>query len=366
MYTSPTGHHMNGRTIGHYEVLEKLGEGGMGVVYKARDVRLNRFVALKLLSSYKVADEDRLRRFTQEAHTASALNHPNIVTIHDIGTEGGAAYIVMEYVVGKTLDQLIPRKGMRLAEVLKTAVQAADGLAAAAAAGVIHRDVKPGNVMVTDSGLVKVLDFGLAKLAKRAASPEQVTATIMDAERPRTREGTIIGTVSYMSPEQAEGKPLDPRSDIFSFGAVLYEMVTGQRAFRGETSMSTISSILRDDPQPAGQLSADVPRDLDKIIARCLRKDPERRFQTMADVRVALRELKEESESGKLPMPAAAPAAKPKRVWVFAASAAVLVAAAVYFGLRSRIAPVASIAEPRTVPFTSYTTLQEAPAFSPD
>jgi serine/threonine protein kinase len=193
---------MNGQTIGHYEILEKLGEGGMGVVYKARDVRLNRSVALKLMPTDKVADEDRLRRFTQEAHTASALNHPNIVTIHDIGTEGRAAYIVMEYVAGKTLDQLIPRKGMRLAEVLKIAVQVADALAAAAAAGVIHRDVKPGNVMMTESGLVKVLDFGLAKLADQAASPEQATATMMDAERPRTREGTIIGTVSYMSPEQ--------------------------------------------------------------------------------------------------------------------------------------------------------------------
>jgi len=356
---------MNGRTIGHYEVLEKLGEGGMGVVYKARDVRLNRFVALKLLSSYKVADEDRLRRFTQEAHTASALNHPNIVTIHDIGTEGGAAYIVMEYVVGKTLDQLIPRKGMRLAEVLKIAVQAADGLAAAAAAGVIHRDVKPGNVMVTDSGLVKVLDFGLAKLAERAASPEQATATIMDAERPRTREGTIIGTVSYMSPEQAEGKPLDPRSDIFSFGAVLYEMVTGQRAFRGETSMSTISSILRDNPKSVAELSGDVPRDLEKIIARCLRKDPERRFQHMSDVRVALLELKEESESGRIPAPVAA-SRKPRRVWPYAVTAGVVVAAGLVFALRTRGGAPVPDAALRAVPVTSYSGPQGAPTFSPD
>jgi Tol biopolymer transport system component/tRNA A-37 threonylcarbamoyl transferase component Bud32 len=357
---------MNGRTIAHYELLEKLGEGGMGVVYKARDTRLNRFVALKLLPSEKVRDEERLRRFTQEARTASGLNHPNIITIHDIATADGTPFMVMEYVAGKTLDQIIPRKGMRLAEVLKIAAQMGDALAAAAAAGVIHRDIKPGNVMVGDNGHVKVLDFGLAKLSDRAASSEQATATIVE-DRPRTREGVVIGTVSYMSPEQAEGRPLDPRSDIFSFGAVLYEMVTGQRAFRGETSMSTISSILRDDPQPAGTLSADVPRDLEKIIARCLRKDPERRFQTMADVRVAILELKEESESGRLAMPAAAPAAKQNRLWAFGACAVILVAAAVYFGLRSRqTAPVVSGADPRTVPFTSYVTAQEDPAFSPD
>src|SRR5215471_4113052 len=223
---------MTGKTIAHYEILEKLGEGGMGVVYKARDTRLNRLVALKVLPADKLGDEDRMRRFAQEARTASALNHPNIITIHDIASEAGVQFIVMEYVASKTLDQIIPRKGMRLAEALKVAVQMADALAAASLAGVIHRDIKPGNVMVSDSGHVKVLDFGLAKLSERAVSAEQATATIVagDAERPRTREGVVIGTVSYMSPEQAEGKPLDSRSDIFSFGSVLYEMVTGQRA----------------------------------------------------------------------------------------------------------------------------------------
>lgn len=360
---------MTGRTIGHYEILEKLGEGGMGVVYKARDTRLNRLVALKLLPSEKLNDEDRLRRFTQEARTASALNHPNIVTIHDITveSEAGVHFIVMEYVAGKTLDQLIPRKGMRLAEVLKISVQIADAIASAAAAGVIHRDIKPGNIMVTENGHVKVLDFGLAKLSERAAGNEQDTATLIDEpEHARTREGTVIGTVSYMSPEQAEGKPLDPRSDIFSFGAVLYEMVTGQRAFRGDTSMSTISSILRDDPQPAGQASPDVPRDLEKIIARCLRKDPGRRFQTMADVRVALLELKEESESGRIPAPAPASAGRPKRTAIYAASVAILGVAAVFLLLRSRqpIAPPTN--QMRSVPFTSYSGVQRNPTFSPD
>ena len=358
---------MTGRTIAHYEILEQLGEGGMGVVYKARDTRLNRFVALKLLPADKLADEERLRRFTQEARTASGLNHPNIITIHDISSADGLPYIVMEFVSGKTLDQLIPRKGMRLAEVLKIAVQIADALAAAAAAGVIHRDIKPGNVMVSESGHVKVLDFGLAKLSERALSAEQSTATILqDAERPRTREGTVIGTVSYMSPEQAEGKPVDPRSDIFSFGALLYEMVTGQRAFRGDSSMSTISAILRDDPTPAGQVCADVPRDLDKIIARCLRKDPERRFQSMADVRVSLLELKEESESGKLPATALAPPAKAGRGWVFASCALLLISAAALFVFRQRPAETAPGPEPKVTPLTSYAGVQGSPTFSPD
>jgi Tol biopolymer transport system component/tRNA A-37 threonylcarbamoyl transferase component Bud32 len=360
---------MIGRTVAHYEILEKLGEGGMGVVYKARDTRLNRFVALKLLPTEKLGDEEHLRRFTQEARTASALNHPNIITIHDIASAGGVHFIVMEYVAGKTLDHLIPRKGMRIADVLKIGEQIGDALAAAANAGVIHRDVKPGNVMVSDTNHVKVLDFGLAKLCERAASSEQATATIAvdEQERPHTREGTVIGTISYMSPEQAEGKPLDPRSDIFSFGAVLYEMVTGQRAFRGETRMSTISAILRDDPQPAGQLSAGVPRDLDKIIVRCLRKNPERRFQSMADVRVALLELKEESESGKLLM-ADALSAPPRRktMRVFAWAATLLVAAAVYFAMRPRAPALSSTADVRSVPFTSYTGPQVYPAFSPD
>jgi serine/threonine protein kinase/Tol biopolymer transport system component len=354
---------MTGKNIGHYEILEKLGEGGMGVVYKARDTRLNRFVALKLLPAQKLADEDRLRRFTQEAHTASALNHPNIITIHDIGTDNGEAYIVMEYIAGKTLDQLIPRRGMRLAEVLKISAQAADALAAAAAAGVIHRDVKPGNIMVTDSGLVKVLDFGLAKLSELATNAEAATATIAGDDRPRTREGTVIGTVSYMSPEQAEGKPLDPRSDIFSFGAVLYEMVTGQRAFRGETSMSTISSILRDDPKPAAEIAGDVPRDLERIIARCLRKDPSRRFQNMADVRVALLELKEETESGKVAAPFVAPR-KSRALWPYAAAAALLGAGATFFFLR----PGTTVQEAQltaTVIVSSSGT-QSGPTFSPD
>ncbi len=358
---------MTGKVIAHYDVLEKLGEGGMGVVYKARDKRLNRFVALKLLPSDKLGDEDRIRRFTQEARTASALNHPNIITIHDIGSEAGFHYIVMEYLAGKTLDQLIPRKGMRLAEVLKIGVQIADALAAAGNAGVIHRDVKPGNVMVSESGHVKVLDFGLSKLSELAASPEQATATmaLSEEERPRTREGTVVGTVAYMSPEQAQGKPLDPRTDIFSFGALLYEMTTGQRAFRGDNTMSTISAILRDNPKPAGQLSDDVPRDLDQIINRCLRKDPDRRFQHMADARVALLELKEEAESGKVGAIAGAVRRPWWRPWILPACAVILLTV-LGIGFRSRLRRPGDELAPRTIPFTVYTGAQGAPAFSPD
>jgi Tol biopolymer transport system component len=340
----------------------------MGVVYKARDTRLNRPVALKLLPEEHARDEERLRRFTQEARSASALNHPNIVTIHDIGADGGNAYIVMEYVTGKTLDQSIPEKGMRLADVLKIGTQIADALGAAAAAGVVHRDIKPGNIMVTDSGLVKVLDFGLAKVAERASAAHDATATLLMADAaPRTREGAIVGTISYMSPEQAEGKPVDARSDIFSFGAVLYEMTTGQRAFRGQTGMSTIAAILRDDPTPPGEIVAGVPRDLEKIIGRCLRKDPERRFQSMAEVRLALLELKEEQESGIRAAPKAAPPRASRMPILIAAAAVVaVVALAAVYWLTHREAGPATDAQMRLVPFTSYRYAQLGPAFSPD
>jgi serine/threonine protein kinase len=219
---------MIGKTISHHQILEKLGEGRMGVVYKARDTHLDRFVALKILPAEKVADPDRRRRFVQEAKAASALNHPHIVTIHDIDEADGVHFIAMEYVDGKTLDQLIPRHGMRLNEALKVAVQIADALAAAHEAGIVHRDLKPGNLMMTEKGQVKVLDFGLAKLTEKILpSAEDATLTA----KPDTEEGKILGTVAYMSPEQAEGKKVDARSDIFSFGSVLYEMVTGRRAF---------------------------------------------------------------------------------------------------------------------------------------
>ncbi len=282
-----------GQTVSHYRILEKLGGGGMGVVYKAEDTKLGRLIALKVLLSERVTNPNRKRRFMQEARAASALNHPNIVTIHDIDEVNGVHFIAMEYVQGKTLDRLITQRGLPLNEALKYAVQMATALAKAHSAGIVHRDLKPTNVMVTHEGLVKILDFGLAKLTE-AATPGEVEPVTMEAI---TEEGAIVGSVGYMSPEQAEGKPVDTRSDIFSFGLVLYEMLTGQRGFLGDTKVSTIAAILRDEPRPVTQVVRDLPLEVERIVRRCLRKDPAHRFQHMDDLKVAIEELQEESDS---------------------------------------------------------------------
>jgi serine/threonine protein kinase len=291
---------MIGHTLGHFEILEKLGEGGMGVVYKARDTRLDRIVAIKILPADKVADRDRRRRFAQEAKTASALNHPGIVTIHDITQHEGIDFIAMEFVPGRTLDRVIPRHGLGLKETLDYGVQIAEALAVAHAAGIVHRDLKPSNVIVAEHGRIKVLDFGLAKLIDRVGMPASDDAPTATRAAPVTDQGAIVGTVAYMAPEQAEGKTVDARTDIFSFGSVLYEMVTGQRAFHGDSPLSTLTAVLREEPKSISTMSEGLPRELERVITRCLRKDPERRWQSMADVNVALRELKEESDSGAL------------------------------------------------------------------
>ena len=252
---------MVGRQIQQYQLLEKLGAGGMGEIYKALDTRLNRTVAIKVLPSAKSGDPDRRRRFLQEAQAASGLNHPSIITIHDVISEGDTEFMVMEYVQGKTLNDLIPKGGLRVPLLIKYALQMADALSTAHAAGIVHRDLKPANAMVTESGLVKILDFGLAKLTDRGPVPDtgdDRTRTIANVA-PMTVEGSILGTVSYMSPEQAQGKKVDTRSDIFSFGAVLYEMATGVRAFEGESSLSTLSAILRDEAKPMSNVAPDVP-----------------------------------------------------------------------------------------------------------
>jgi serine/threonine protein kinase len=236
-----------GQSLSHYQILSRLGEGGMGVVYKARDQHLDRFVAIKVLPPELMADPDRKRRFAQEARAASALNHPNIITIHDIASDNGTDFIVMEYVQGKTLGQVIPRRGLKLNDVLKYAIQISDALAKAHTAGIIHRDLKPGNIMVGEGGLVKVLDFGLAKLTERPQIGEEESTRSIP---PWTDEGTILGTAAYMSPEQAAGKPVDARSDIFSFGSVLYEMVTGKRAFQGDSQMSILAAVLNGTRNP--------------------------------------------------------------------------------------------------------------------
>ena len=292
-----------GRTISHYRLVEKIGSGGMGVVYGAQDTHLDRMVAVKILPPEAVVDPERKRRFVQEAKSASALNHPNIIHIYDIDERDGVDFIAMEYVPGKTLDESIGPKGLPTGEALKYAIQIADALAAAHANAIVHRDLKPANIMVTEKGLVKVLDFGLAKLiASGPALDAGATLTL----QPITEEGIIIGTVAYMAPEQVEGKKIDGRSDIFSFGSVLYEMVTGRRAFEGDSKLAVLSAILNQEPKPVES----VLPELERIIGRCLRKDPDRRFQHMADVRVALDELKKESDSGKL---AAPPQPKPAR-----------------------------------------------------
>ena len=300
---------MIGKSLRSYRIEAKLGAGGMGVVYKAVDSRLGRTAAIKILSTVAL-NAERERRFVQEAKAASSLNHPNIVTIYDIDTQEidgkPLSYIAMEYVAGDTLDHLIGRKGLRIRDVLKYAVQIADALAAAHAAGIVHRDLKPSNVIVTPQGVVKILDFGLAKLGEPAGA-DAYAETLHGEGSPLTEEGTILGTVAYMSPEQADGKKVDTRSDVFSFGSVLYEMAAGQRAFAGGSKLSSLSAVLYKDPQPASQAVADVPPELDRIISRCLKKDPERRWQTMADVKVALEELREEMDSSKFALQSSAP-----------------------------------------------------------
>src|SRR5882672_3745376 len=338
---------MVGTTLGHYEVVAKLGEGGMGVVYEARDRRLDRRVALKILPPAKVSDPARKQRFIQEAKAASALNHPNIITIYDIDSENGSDYIAMELVPGRTLDDIITRRRPRLAEALRYAVQIADALAAAHAAGIVHRDLKPDNVMITETGLVKVLDFGLAKLTDEAdTSADDVTRTV----RAVTEDGTVVGTAAYMSPEQAEGKKVDARSDIFSFGSVLYEILTGRRAFQGDSLMSIMVAVLDKEPQPIGGLAPD------------LRKDLSRRSQSMAEIKLALEEIKEESQSGSI----APVTRKPTSRWRGAALAIAAVAA-LGVGAWFLILPRKTSETPlKEVPLTSYSGYEGNPTLSPD
>jgi hypothetical protein len=344
---------MVGRTVLQYQLIEKLGGGGMGEVYKARDTRLNRFVALKVWSPAMSADPEFRRRFLQEAQAASALNHPNIITIYDIVHDGDARYMVIEFVDGKTLLELIPKEGLPVARVLQYATQISEALCAAHAAGIIHRDLKPANIMVTGSGLVKLLDFGLAKRFDWTPSDNSGnTATAIHT--PLTVQGAIMGTVNYMSPEQAEGKSLDARSDIFSFGAVLYEMLTGRSAFPGGSVISTLSAVLRDDVQPITGLTSGVPKQLEHVVLRCLMKDPGRRFQSMQEVRAELTALKQQADSRTPDSPptvrtmAAPPAARNGSRTVAAVVALIVLAAAgsggyYWWQVRSRSMPRAGV-----------------------
>jgi serine/threonine protein kinase/Tol biopolymer transport system component len=353
---------MIGTTLGHYEIVKEIGSGGMGVVYRARDLHLNRFVALKILPAERVADPDRKRRFVQEAKAASALNHPNIIHIYDVASDAGVDYIAMEHVEGKTLAERIGRRGLPLKDTLKYAIQIADALTKAHSAGIVHRDLKPTNIMVNEDDTVKILDFGLAKLMEQVPSGEFAsTATIEAEEKPVTEKGIIVGTAAYLSPEQAEGKEVDPRSDIFSFGSVLYEMITGRRAFQGDSKMSMISAVLDKDPAP---LSPDIPHDLERTAMRCLRKDPARRFQTMADLKVALEELKEESDSGRLSASTPMAPRRKSRTLLFAALALVLVVAIAVAVWEFSHKPTAPAFEIKRLTFESG--LVAFPTISPD
>jgi serine/threonine-protein kinase len=294
-----------------YELLEKLGDGGMGSVYRARDKRLNRIVAIKVLKAGGGRDTERQRRFILEAQAASALNHPNIITIHDLAYQDGEQMMVMECIAGKSLSELIRDQPLAVEQVAEYGAQIADALATAHSAGIVHRDLKPSNVMVTDRGLVKVLDFGLAKLIGPDVSDADATRSGVAL----TMEGTLLGTVAYMSPEQAQGKTVDARADIFSFGAVLYEMVTGKPAFGSSNPISTLTAILRDEARPIPELAPNVPTELQGIVYYCLRKQPEERYQTMAQVRDALlalrRSYQPEPPRAAMPPPPEAPQPPP-------------------------------------------------------
>ena len=286
-----------GQTLLHYRLVDMIGEGGMGEVWKAEDTKLDREVALKVLPTEYAADAERRNRFKREAKAIAALNHPNIVTVYSVEEAGGLHFLTMELVPGQPLTEAIKKEALPLGRFFEMAVPIADALSEAHRNGIIHRDLKPANVMIGPKGRVKILDFGLAKLREtdqtEAAGTQLSTMSV-------TKEGKIVGTVAYMSPEQAEGKAVDHRSDIFSLGILLYEMATGRRPFRGDTSMSVLSSIIKDEPQPVTAINQGLPHHLGRIIGRCLAKEPDLRYQSTQDLRNELDGLQREVASGEV------------------------------------------------------------------
>src|SRR5437667_1056730 len=271
-----------GIKLGRYEIRAQIGEGGMGEVYLAEDTQLGRRVAIKLLPPETLSDEKARRRLVREARAAAKLDHPNICAIHEVGEEDGRSFIAMQYVEGGTLDARIKSKPLELKESLTIAAQIADALAEAHSHGIVHRDIKPSNIMITSRGQAKVMDFGLARVIAGAVESEAETQSLL------TTPGTILGTMPYMSPEQVRGEVLDARSDIFSFGVVLYEMLSGRQPFASESAAATISAILNEEPPTLLRYAPDLPEELQRIARKCLEKDRERRYQTMRDVAIEL------------------------------------------------------------------------------
>jgi Tol biopolymer transport system component len=358
---------MIGTTLGHHRILEVAGTGGMGEVFVAHDTKLGRKVALKVLPASVAQDPGRRERFAREARAVAALSHPNIVTVYSVEEAGETCFLTMELVEGRTLTDLIPARGLPLDRLLKLAIPLADAVGAAHERGITHRDLKPANVMVTNDGRVKVLDFGLAKLKEDLIGADG-SATTFQAE-PLTGEGQIVGTVSYMSPEQAEGKPVDHRSDIFSLGVLLYKMATGEPPFKGDSNASTLSSILRDTPRLITELNPSLPRDLAKMVRRALTKDPEHRYQSAKDLRNELEELKQALDSGELAAAAAPVHASRKGVaaWIWAGAGGMVVA--VGWLAMSWLGPADSASPPIDFTFTKLTSgsgIETAPSLSPD
>src|SRR3990172_3872347 len=354
---------MIGRELAHYRIVEKLGEGGMGEVYLAEDTKLDRKVALKILPP-EMASFERRTRFEREAKAIAALNHPNIVHVYSVEEEGGVCFLTMELVRGKTLAELLPAGGFPMSRFFEIAIPLSDAVASAHARGITHRDLKPENVMESDEGRVKVLDFGLAKMKPGFGFSGSGSLSELPTG---TEEGRIVGTVAYMSPQQAEGEVVAARSDIFSLGILLYEMATGVRPFRGESATAVLSAIIKDTPLSVTELRPSIPRDLAKIVRRCLAKEPVRRFQTAIDLRNELEECKSEVDSGEALQPAVAISPKASRRGWFAA-VGVLVAAvgvtAIFLREDTLRPTVPRLANP--VQLTFALGVEDFPTWSPD